>query len=662
MANHYPELFTPTNIGKVVIKNKLSMAPMGPVGYADANGALNQRIQDYYVERAKGGIGLIITGVCNVDMDMEGMSKPGLPSPTQTPLAFIHNAYQMNERVHAYGTKIFIQLTGGLGRSALPGFVSKYIAPSENENRFDPNKIHREMTKEEIKTLIQKFVAAAVISKKSGFDGVEVHAVHEGYLLDQFAISFFNKRTDEYGGSLENRLRIATDIVRGIKAACGKDFPVTLRYSLKSCMKALRKGGLPGEEYQEVGRDIEEGIEAAKILVQAGYDALNVDAGTYDSWYWNHPPMYFEEGMYREFGKILKKNVNVPIILAGRMENPDMAVEALKDSCDIIGLGRQLLTDPQYPEKVRKGRLNEIRPCLGCHEGCLGRIGNAPVSCAVNPACGREKIYGLTQAQKKKHFLIIGGGIAGMESARVLAERGHQVTLCEKTNELGGNLIPGSIPHFKRYDRMLVNWYKKQLELLNVTVKVNCEINASDIDSYKADEIIVATGSTPIIPNFGCDKEVVSATDVLLGKTTAGKNVLIIGGGLVGCETGLWLAQKGSDVTIVEMTQDILGGPHGLPHMNHYMLEDLLAFHNVKINTNTMVVSVNDNKVTVKNAEDTYDITADTIISAIGYKENNELYEKLKEYELPVYNIGDSQKVHNIMYAIWNAYEIAREL
>lgn len=663
MSKKYDELFTPTKIGNVTIKNKLSMAPMGPVGYADANGAFNQRLQDYYVERAKGGIGLIITGICNVDMETEQMTKPGLPSPTQTPLAFTHSAYQMNERVHAYGTKIFIQLTAGLGRSALPGFVHKLIAPSENENRFNPKMVHREMTKDEIRTLIQKFIASAVISKNSGFDGVEVHAVHEGYLLDQFAISFFNKRTDEYGGTLENRLRIATEIVKGIKAACGADFPVTLRYSLKSCMKGLRQGALPGEDYKEVGRDIEEGIEAAKILVKAGYDALNVDAGTYDSWYWNHPPMYFEEGMYRDFGKIMKENgINVPIILAGRMENPDMAVESLKDSCDIIGLGRQLLTDPEYPNKIRFGKLDEVRPCLGCHEGCLGRIGNAPVSCAVNPTCGREKIYDLSMAAHKKHFLVIGGGIAGMECARVLAERGHQVTLCEKTDQLGGNLIPGGIPHFKRYDHQLIKWYAKQLDLLNVNIHKNCEVKEKDIENYKVDEIIVATGSTPIVAKFDGVGEAVTANDILLGREKAGKNVVIIGGGLVGCETGLWLSQKGANVTIVEMTSDILGGPHGLPHMNRFMLDDLLAFHHVKISTDTKVMSLRENAVSVKNGEKVYDIPADTVISAIGYKEDNTLFKKLEKYDLPVHNIGDSQKVHNIMYAIWNAYELAREL
>ena len=263
-------------------------------------------------------------------------------------------------------------------------------------------------------------------------------------MLDQFAIAIYNHREDEYGGSLENRLRFATDIVKGIKKACGQDFPVSLRFSLKSCMKALRQGGLPGEEYEEAGRDIEEGVAAAKILVAAGYDALNVDAGTYDSWYWNHPPMYFEEeGMYRPFGEILKKEVNVPIILASRMENPDIAVEALGKSCDIVEYGRQLLADPDYPEKLRMDRLKEVRPCLGCHEGCLGRISKGPISCAVNPACGRESIYGITPAMKKKQVLIIGGGVAGCESARDCCFRGHKVTLVEKVNRLGGNLIPG---------------------------------------------------------------------------------------------------------------------------------------------------------------------------------------------------------------------------
>lgn len=663
MNEKYKKLFEPASIGKLKLKNRMSMAPMGPVGYADPFGGFNQRIQDYYVERAKGGIGLIITGLCSVDTTIEGIPPFGIPCPTANPLAFIHSATQMNERVHAYGTKIIVQLTGGLGRSALPGFASKNIAPSEQENRFDPRVIHREMTEEEIQKMIKKFVESAVICKRAGFDGVEIHAVHEGYLLDQFAIAFYNKRTDKYGGTLENRLRVAIEIVQGIKKACGKDFPVSLRYSLKSMMKGLRQGALPGEEFTEAGRDIEEGIEAAKILVKAGYDALNVDAGTYDSWYWNHPPMYFEyEGMYREFGELLMKEVDVPIILAGRMEDPDIAAEAIGKSCNIVSYGRQLLTDPEYPEKLRTGRLDEIRPCLGCHEGCLGRIGAGPVSCAVNPACGRETIYGLTPALRKKKILVVGGGVAGMETARVAAVRGHEVILAEKSEQLGGNVIPGGVPSFKRYHRRLIKWYERQLEILGVDVRKNTTVTKENVAEFGADEIVVATGSKPIILEGDEFKDVLVVDDVLMGRKSAGENVVIIGGGLVGCETGLWLAQQGKKVTIIERLPVILGGPHGMPFMNYQMLTELLQYHKVSMHTSTEVKEVRPNEVVIAKGEDVSTIPADTVIGAVGYKENNKLYEELRDMPVPVHNIGDSNKVQNIMYAIWGAYEVAKNL
>ncbi len=658
----YKELFEETSIGSLQLKNRISMAPMGPIGYSDPYGGFNQRLQDYYVERAKNNVGLIITGICNVDIETEGLDVPAMPCPTKNPIAFIHSTYQMNERVHAHGAKIFLQLTAGLGRSALPGFTKKNIAPSDAENRFDPRIKHRAMTKDEIMTLIQRFVQSAAIAKKSGFDGVEIHAVHEGYLLDQFAIAFFNQRTDEFGGTLENRLRVATEIVKQIKKVVGQDFPVSLRYSLKSCMKGLRQGGLPGEDYVEVGKDIDEGIEAAKILVEAGYDALNVDVGTYDSWYWNHPPMYFEDGMYREFGAILKKHVDVPIILAGRLDNPEIAVDALKESCDIISYGRPLLADPEIAEKIRSGRIEEIKPCLGCHEGCLGRVANGPISCAVNPACGREEIYGLTPALQKKHVLIIGGGVAGLESARVLALRGHKVTLCEKSDKLGGHLIPGGAPHFKRYDHQLVRYYEHQMQLLGVDVKMNCEVTEQLLDSYGADAIICASGSTPRSLTIQGEQQVVTADDVLLNKKDVKDSVVMIGAGLVGCETGLWLAQQGKHVEIIELTGEILGGHGSIPHMNHFMIEDLLKFHNIKIHTNTEIIKTTANSVVVQQDGKEFEISGKTVISAIGYQKNDTLYQKIKDIDTPVYNIGDSRKVHNIMYAIWDAYELARTL
>lgn len=660
--SHYKKLFEPVTIGKVRMKNRISMAPMGPIGYADANGGFNQRLQDYYVERAKNNVGLIITGVCFVSLDFEGLPSITTPCPTTSPIAFIHSTYPMNERIHAYGSKIFLQLTGGLGRSALPGFTEKNIAPSEQGNRFKPDIIHREMTKEEIDQWIRAFISSAAIAKKAGFDGVEIHAVHEGYLLDQFATSVYNHRTDEYGGSLENRLRPAIEIVKGIKKVCGEDFPVSLRFSLKSCMKALRQGGLPDEKYEEAGRDIPEGIEAAKILVKAGYDALNADAGTYDSWYWNHPPMYFEDGMYRKFGEILKREVDVPIILAGRMDDPEIAEDAIGKSCDMISYGRPLLADAEIAEKVRTGRLDEIRPCLGCHEGCMGRVANAPISCAVNPACGREKIYGLTPALEKKHILIIGGGVAGLETARVSAIRGHKVTLCEKSSELGGNLIPGGVPEFKKNDRKLIRYYKRQMELLGVDVRYKTEVCAEEIVNYGADVIVCATGSVPRKIHVVGGMDVLTADQILLGHAKAGEEVCVIGGGLVGCETALWLAQQGKKVHVVEMLPEILGGHGSLPHMNEFMLEDLLNFYHIDIYTNTKILSAADKTVTALHEGKEMHIPADTVISAVGYKENNCLYEALKDLEIPVFNIGDSAKVHNIMYAIWNAYEIARNI
>ncbi|HZJ99311.1 MAG TPA: FAD-dependent oxidoreductase [Tissierellaceae bacterium] len=654
MGHKYAKLLEPVAFGSLKLKNRTAMAPMGLVGYSDQFGGINRGAQDYYIERAKGGVGLIITGICSVNY--YEIPDFGLPSPTYNPLMFSMFTKEMNEKIHSYGTKIFLQLTGGLGRSAIPQLAEKYYAPSKNTNRFDPRIEHREMTIEEIQMLIQDFVKSAVVAKNSGFDGIEVHAVHEGYLLDQFAIKAFNQRTDEYGGDLKARLKISTDIVKGIKQACGKDFPVSLRYSVKSYMKGLRQGALPGEEFEEYGKDFEEGIEAAKILVEAGYDFLNVDAGTYDSWYWNHPPMYFEEGMYREFGRMIKEAVDVPVILAGRMENPDMAVESIGRDADLIAYGRPLLTDPYLVEKIRKDELEDIRPCLSCHQGCMGRIGKGqPISCAVNPACGRESRYGVGFADELKDALVIGGGVAGMEAARVLALRGHNVTLVEATDQLGGNLIPGGTPEFKKDDRKLVNWYEYQLDKLDVEIILETKADKEYIEQFDPDVIIVATGSKPIIPEFAKNDRIVQAVDVLNGISEVSGDITILGGGLVGGELALHLTLNGEKVRIIEMMPDILGGPHNLPFMNYDMLKDLLIYNNVEINYNTKVVGLNDKGLEVEDENGTRSIETDSIILALGYKCNKDLVEEIQDIDIPFYNIGDSLGVDNIMKAIWDA-------
>jgi len=660
-SGKYQKLFEPITVGKLTIKNRISMAPLGIIAMADPCGGFTENAQEYYVERAKGGTGLIITGITNVNYNE--MPALLMPCASSNPLMFMKSCAPMNERIHAYDSRIFLQLTGGFGRVAIPHLMKNAIAPSDQENRWDPSIHQKAMTIDEIKELIASFVTCAVVAKESKFDGVEIHAVHEGYLLDQFAIALYNKRTDEYGGDLQGRLKITTDIVKGIKAACGEDFPVSLRYSLKSFVKGIRHGALPGENFVELGKDIAEGIEAAKILVNAGYNMLNVDAGTYDSWYWNHPPMYFEKGMYREFGKILKQNVSVPIILAGRMDNPEMACESLGICCDIIGYGRPLLADPYLPEKIRTEKLEDIRPCLSCHQGCLGRIAQGlPLSCAVNPACGREKSFAITEAIDKKNVLIIGGGLAGMETARICAIRGHKVTLMEKNDKLGGNIIPGSVPDFKKDDRALLKWYTLQLKKLPVEIKLKCTVDREMIEKSKADVVVFATGSTPIKLEFGGKNHVCTAIELLSGKKKAGKNVVVVGGGLSGCETALWLRQQGKNVTIVEALPEILGGGADMCFANYDMLKDLLVFNKIDVFRSSTVKAVNDVSVTVKTPTGEKEIKADTVMVAVGYHSQKDLYDTMKDSNKIVYNIGDSRKVHNIMDAIWGANQLAREL
>jgi len=541
--------------------------------------------------------------------------------------------------------------------------VKQFIAPSENENRFDPDVGHRALEKAEIEALIQSFVKSAAAAKRAGFDGVEIHAVHEGYLLDQFAIPLFNRRTDEYGGDLKGRLKIATDIVKGIKNVCGNDFPVSMRYSVKSFMKGLRQGILPGETATEVGKDYDEGIKVAKLLVQAGYDSLNVDVGTYDSWYWNHPPMYFEDGMYREFGRMVKQAVDVPVILAGRLDDPDVAIDALNGCCDIVSYGRPLLADPYLLEKILTDQLEDIRPCLSCHDGCMGRIASGlALSCAVNPACGRELVYGVQTAEHKETILIIGGGPAGMEAARVSALRGHKVMLVEKDAALGGNLKVGSVPDFKKNDARLVKWYVRQLEKLGVDVRTGQTADKDFLHDQEADRILIATGATPVMLSLGSENKICAAEDILSGKVAAGQNIVVIGGGLVGCETALWLAKQGLKVTVVEIQEDILGGTHGMPLMNSSMLRELLIFNNVDIYTGVNVDKITKDTVEMTTAGKKLSVRADTVVVSVGYQTNATLYKEISQLGIPVYNIGDSREVKNVMHAIWNAYEVARSI
>jgi 2-enoate reductase len=667
----YSKLFLPIGIGNIEIKNRIAMAPMAIGGLTTPDGGFAGRAIDYYVERAKGGVGLIITGAALVDNEIERHFPSSTLSTARNPGHFIETGTELTGRVHSHGAKIFAQLTAGVGRVAPPvrgksGTEFAPVAPSAIPNYWDPTVTCRELTIDEIKRLIKKCGDAAETVKAAGFDGIDFHGLHEGYLVDQFAIAMFNGRQDEYGGDLKQRLILATEILREMKNRAGRVFPVQLRFSIKSYVKDWKQGGLPGEEFNEAARDTEEGLEVARIMEDAGYDSFDADAGTYDAWYWAHPPNYFEHGCYLHLTEKLKKVVKVPVVVAGRMELPDLAERAIAEGkADMVVLGRGLLADPYWPNKVMAGNIKNIRPCLGCHQGCLGRMiaMEGPLSCAVNPACGNESELALKPAKQKKKIVVIGGGVAGMEAARVSAIRGHNITLYEKNDRLGGHVLTASVPSFKKDEARLLDWYQTELNALKVKINTGENVTPELLNKEKPDAVIIATGSKPIIPDVpGINKDkVTTATDILMGKKKAGKQVVMVGGGLIGCETALWLAQQGRQVTIVEALKSLMRSGSPVPRPNMMMLRDLLKLHKVKVMTNTCLSEITDDAVVImQEPSQKTTLTADTVVIACGLCPDNELYNSLKTSVTDLHLVGDAAEARNIMHAIWDGYEIAR--
>lgn len=684
MSNKYPTLFSPIKIGTMEVRNRIAMMPMGVLSPRLVNlrdGSYTKDGSDYYIARARGGTGMIVTGVIPV-------IGPAL-NPNNSPETYVENMKYLAAGIHKYNSKLVVQFTALSGRASADTHATHGAEdPSvcdDIPNVWDPTKCNPGIPTEGIQEYIDGFAGAAYLAKQAGADAVEVHAVHEGYLLDQFTMENYNHRTDQYGGSFENRMRLPVEIVQAIKAKCGEDFPVLVRYSVVSKVKDYNRGALPGEEFVEFGRDMEESIKVAQALQEAGYDALDCDNGNYDSWYWPHPPMYMPKACNLDDVRELKKHVDIPCILAGKFDDPVLAEEVIsKGEVDMMGMGRPLLADPELGNKFYEGREDDIRPCICCHQGCLGRIFQGKdISCALNPACGKEVSFEIKPADTKKKVVVVGGGIGGMEAARVSALRGHEVHLYEATDKLGGVFIAAAAPDFKEDDKRLLKWYEKQIKDLNVNLHFNTRVDKAMLEEIGYDELFIATGAKErhITVNGASEGQVTYAIDSLLNDDFPGENIVVIGGGLTGCEIAYAQAKKGKKVTVVEKSETIINS-FGLSAANYNMLVELMEYYHVNVIKNAEVTEVADGKATIIETIKNYpningraklifcvgpegmpqkhEIPVDHIIVSVGYTPERTLYDEIKGDH--VYLIGDADNPSNVMNAIWQAYEIALKI
>ena len=682
MRKELEPLLTPWKIGNVEIKNRIVLTSMGGTdlfGWMEKN-HFDKDGAKFILEVAKNNCGLLLPGCQPVYNPMFGQWL-------YKNKKMFNDLKKWMPEFHKTGAKLFIQLTAGFGRSftissmmemlytnkvlnvlAKPVMnLSKITASaSPSPNRWSDKVSSRELTKKEIEFFIQAFAKSAKLCKDAGVDGVEIHAVHEGYLLDQFTLKYVNKREDEYGGSLENRYRFAIEIVKAIKKVCGDDFPVSLRYSVVSKTKGFREGALPGEEYVEAGRDFEESIKAAKLLQEAGYDMLNCDNGTYDAWYWAHPPIYMPENCNLEYVEKLKPYVDIPLVAAGRMTLEAGAKSVKEGKLDGVGFARNFLADPEWFTKALNDEEKEIRPCILCHNGCFNMCHYKGVPndqdlgdslhlsrCAVNAEMMQWNKHKIVPTKKPKTIHIIGGGIGGMEAARVLKLRGHNPIIYEKSGELGGTFIPASAESYKGKLRQLLTWYRYQMDKLGVEVKLNTEVK--DINAFNGEPVIIATGSKArILPVPGKEK-MIEACDYLNG-AKVGNTVAVIGGGLTGSEIAYELELQGKKPLIIEMKDDLIA-QKGVCLANSSYLREYFAYKKVPVYLNTKLVEVKDKSIIVNENGKDIELNCDSVISSVGYIPTP-LVSKGKN----TYLVGDCLQVGNLRSVIWRAYEVAMKI
>ena len=697
MDSKYNALFTPWKIGNVEIPNRIVQCSMGGTslfGWMEPC-HLDKEAAYFLLNRAQDGVGLILPGMQCIKDAIGGRWL------YQNEKMFKDLKVYMEE-FHKTGSKLFVQLAAGMGRSmaitkpmimllkhpllgklASPVADLDYITASASAtpNRWYDEIKSRPMTVKEIQDQVEAFAKTSKKLMDAGVDGVEIHAVHEGYLLDQFTISNMNYRTDQYGGSFENRFRFPVEIVQAIKAACGPDFPVSLRYSVVSKTKDWGKGAMPYEkDFKEFGRDMEESERAIKYLADAGYDMFNCDNGTYDAWYWAHPPQYMPDNCNLEYVEHIKKFTDKPVVCAGRMDPVKAAEEIEAGRLDAVAIARQNLVDHEWIHKIKEGKQDEIKPCIRCHNGCfnMAKFAGTPniqhlgdslhlARCALNPTTMQHKRYKIVPTRNPKKVAIIGGGVGGMECALVLTQRGHKPVIFEKTNELGGLFLTASAMTFKENDKDLITWYKREIEKAGIEVRFNTEVN--DLNTLRGfDEIIVATGSVPrTMPQIKGFEKTLSFTDILKDKKEVGDKVLFLGGGQSSCEAAYdMLLNFGKHPIIVEYAGDLVAAQATCLANTSY-LRDAMEYHKVPVYLHSTVTEITDKGCTVKNVQtgETFFVECDSVVNGIGFVPTpvggKTASRKVKGRET-IHRVGDCVAIGNLRTVIWRAWDVCMKI
>ena len=687
MNEKYAPLFTPFKIGNVEIKNRIVQCSMGGTslfGWLEPC-HFDKEAAYFLLQRAQKGVGLVLPGMQCV---RDTMGRRWL---YQNKRMFKQLKEYMVE-YHKTGAKLFIQLAAGFGRSmaVTPWMVvlnknpilNKLASPivdvsyscasaSATPNRWQEDMLSRPMTVKEIHEMVEAFGKTAKMLRDAGVDGVEIHAVHEGYLLDQFTMENWNWREDQYGGSFENRFRFPVEIVQCIKRYAGDDFPVSLRYSVVSKTKGWGKGAMPYEtDFEEWGRDMAESEKAIKYLGDAGYDFFNCDNGTYDAWYWAHPPQYMPDNCNLADVEHIKKFTDKPVACAGRMLPETAAEEIAAGRLDAIAIARQNLVDPDWIIKIQEGREDEIKPCIRCHNGCFNFAkykGTANIQgledslhlgrCALTPSTMQHNRYKIVPTKHPKKVAIIGAGIGGVEAALVLKQRGHKPVIFEKTDRIGGLFLTASAMSFKENDKALITWYENEVKKQGLDIRFNTEIN--DLGTVRGfDEIIVATGAVPrkmVIPGF---EKCLTFTQLLREKYPVGDKVLFFGGGQSACEAAYEMIKQGKHPIIVEFAKDLVPAQN-VCLSNASFLRDAMEFHKVPVYLEHTIREIKDKTAVIasKDGKNVFEIEYDNIVNGIGFVPAP-VGGKAKN----VHRVGDCVTIGNLRTAIWRAWDVAMKI